>query len=67
MQLFPLITNILINEEKAEIEKDNKGHYFTIAPKNVILCFNESLELIFCKKIKNLTLQFTLILNELLM
>jgi len=46
LQLYPLITNVLIKERNIEIEKDDNDCYYTNAPNDIFKIFYDTFEMI---------------------
>lgn len=54
MQIYPVVTKVLLNEKNAEVEEDQKGQLVTNTPSDIFKIFNDAFELILAKKIKEL-------------
>lgn len=46
MQIYPLVSNILIKEKEAKIEKNKKGFYFTYSAQSIFDIFNNPFDLL---------------------
>ena len=46
MQIYPLVSNILIKEKEAVVEKDKKGLLFTFSAQSIFEIFNSPLDLL---------------------
>jgi predicted house-cleaning noncanonical NTP pyrophosphatase (MazG superfamily) len=69
LQLYPLVTNALIrdkNSEPIEITKRGQAKLYTNGPKDVFKIFNEVLEIIQSKKVKELTLRVLEVIHQIL-
>ena len=69
LQLYPLVTSALVKDKESDpIEVKQKGHYklYTNGPKDVFKIFNEVLDVIQAKKVKELTLRVLEVINQIL-
>lgn len=69
LQLYPLVTNALIRDKKSDVVKEKKRgqtKLYTNGPKDVFKIFNEVLELIQAKKVKDLTLRVLEVIHQIL-
>jgi hypothetical protein len=69
LQLYPLVTNALIRDKNSEpitINKRGQPKLYTNGPKDVFKIFNEVLELIQSKNIKELTLRVLEVIHQIL-
>ena len=69
LQLYPMVTNALISDKKGEpYEVDQRGQMklYTNGPKDIFKIFNEILEVIQAKRVKELTLRVLEVIHQIL-
>jgi len=69
LQLYPMVTNTLIKDRKSEVvEREKRGEIklFTDGPKDVFKIFNEVLEVILAKNVKELTTRVLEVIHQIL-
>lgn len=69
LQLYPMVTNALICDKKSEpFEVNQRGSVklYTNAPRDIFRIFNEVLEVIQAKKVKELTLRVLEVIHQIL-
>jgi len=56
MQIYPMITNVLIRERDAKIEESDSGYLYTHSPNDIFKIFNEVFDILSKKPMKELVL-----------
>jgi hypothetical protein len=64
MQIYPMITNVLIREREAEIEEAESGDLYTHSPNDIFKIFNEVFEVLSKQPMKELVLGVLEVLHE---
>ena len=64
MQIYPMITNVLIREREAEVEESESGVLYTHSPADIFKIFNEVFEILTKKPMKEMILGVLEILHQ---
>lgn len=64
MQIYPMITNVLIREREAEIKETESGDLYTHSPNDIFKIFNEVFEVLSKQPMKELVLGVLEVLHE---
>mmetsp|Transcript_7366 Transcript_7366/g.6888 ORF Transcript_7366/g.6888 Transcript_7366/m.6888 type:complete len:109 (-) Transcript_7366:190-516(-) len=64
MQIYPMITNVLIREREGHIETDADGKLYTHSPNDIFKIFLEVFEVLLKKPMKELILGVLEVLHE---